>query len=52
MSLPCNQNLQGLLRETVCKHYRFYGLICLNSFATEKNLNHVKKYGKIKILVM
>ena len=42
-----------LLRGITSKHCRnFYCLNCLHSFVTEKNLNRIKKYLKIKIFVM
>ena len=34
------------------QHGGFYCLNCLHSFATEKNLNHIKKSVKIKTFVM
>ena len=47
------KKLSTLLRGITSKHHgHFYCLICLHSFATEKNVNHIKKYVKIKIFVM
>ena len=43
----------ALLRGKTYKHHGdFYCLNCVHSFATEKNLNRIKKYMKIKIFVM
>ena len=44
--------LPALLRGITSKHD---GQICLNcphSFRTEKNLNHIKKYVKVKIFLI
>ena len=47
------KKLSALLREITSKHYgTFHCLNCLHSFATEKHLNHIKKYVKIKIFAM
>ena len=47
------RELSALLRGVTSKHHSdFYCLNCLHSFATEKKLNHIKKYVKIKIFVM
>ena len=44
MALSCSIKLSALLRGITSKHNGdFYFLICLKSFATEKNLNHIKK---------
>ena len=44
------KELSTLLRGITFKHHSdFYYLNCFHSFATEKNLNHIKKYVKIKI---
>ena len=44
------KKLSGLLRGITSKHHGdFYYLNCLHSFATEKELNHIKKYVNIKI---
>ena len=49
MALSCSIKLSSLLRGITSKHNGdFYFLICLNSFATEKNLNHIKKVCKNK----
>ena len=46
------KKLLPLLREITYEHCgNFYCLNCLHSFATEKNLNNIKKYVKIKIFV-
>ena len=43
----------ALLRGIISKHHsNFYCLNYLHSFATEKILNRIKKYVKIKIFVM
>ena len=45
------EKLSALLRRITSKHHGgFYGLNCLHSFSTEKNLNCIKVYEKIKIL--
>ena len=47
------KKLSALLRGITFKnHGGFYCLNCLHSFATEKRLNRIKKYVKIKIFVM
>ena len=47
------KKLSALSRGITSKHHGdFYCLNYLHSFATEKNLNYVKKYVKIKIFVM
>ena len=47
------KKLSTLLRGITSKHHGdFYCLSCLYSFSTEKILNCIKKYVKIKIFVM
>ena len=47
------KKLSALWRGINSKHHgHFYCLNCLNSFATEKKLNHMKNYVEIKIFVM
>ena len=44
------KRLSALLIGIILKHHgNFYCLNCLRSFATEKNLNRIKKYVKVKI---
>ena len=44
------KKLSALLSGITSKHHGyFYYLNCLHSFATEKELNHIKKYVNIKI---
>ena len=46
------KKLSALLREITSKHHGdFYCLNCLHSFATEKKVNLIKSYVKIKIFV-
>ena len=46
------KELSALLRAVTSKHHvEFYCLNCLHYFATEKNLNCIKNYVKIKIFV-
>ena len=46
------KNLSGLLRGITSKsHSGFYCLNFLHSFATDKSVNDIKKYVKIKIFV-
>ena len=41
--------MSALLRKIMLNHNGdFYFLNCLHSFRTKKNLNHIKKYVKIK----
>ena len=48
MALSCSKKLSALLRGITFKHHDdFYYLNCLHSFATEKNLNHIRKSVKI-----
>ena len=47
------KKLSALLRGITSKNKGdFYCLNCFHSFRTKKNLNHVKKYVKIKIFIM
>ena len=47
------KNVFALLRGIMSKRDGdFYCLNCLHSFRAKKNLNHIKKYAKIKIFVM
>ena len=47
------KKLPALLRGVTSKHHDdFHYLNCPHSFATEKNLNHIKEYVKINIFVM
>ena len=49
MALSCGKKTVGIIKWSNFKHYGdFYCLNCLHSFATEKNLNHIKKVCKNK----
>ena len=52
MALSCSKKLSALLRGITSKlHGDFFCLNSLNSFATEKNVDLMKKYVKIKTFV-
>ena len=50
MVLSCSKKLSVLLRNINSKNcVNFYFLSCFHYFATEKNLNYIKSYVKIKV---
>ena len=47
------KKLSALVKRITAKHHDdFHCLNCLHSFATEKNVDLIKKYVKIKIFVI
>ena len=53
VALSCSKKLSALLGGITFKHNGdFYCLNCIHFFETEKNLNCIKKYMKIKNYIM
>ena len=52
VALSSSKKLSALLKGIASTHHGDFCLNCLHSFSTEKKINRIKKYIKIKIFVM